>query len=82
LSLADGERRYDALEAKLAHGPVIAVPTITIGSDFDGARADGVAYAKKFTGRYSHRTLPGIGHDVPQEAPKAFADAIVDADRL
>ena len=81
LSLADGERRYDALEAKLAAGPTIAVPSITIGSDFDGARADGAAYAKKFTGRYSHRVLRGIGHDVPQEAPVAFADAVLEVVR-
>jgi pimeloyl-ACP methyl ester carboxylesterase len=80
-SLADGERRYDALEARLATAPVITVPSITIGSDFDGARADGAAYARKFTGRYSHRILPGIGHDVPQEAPKAFADAILEVVR-
>jgi len=81
LSLADGERRYDALEAKLAAGPTIGVPSITIGSDFDGARADGAAYAKKFTGRYSHRVLRGIGHDVPQEAPAAFADAVLEVVR-
>ncbi|MEO8552389.1 MAG: alpha/beta hydrolase [Kofleriaceae bacterium] len=80
-SLVDGERRYDALEAKLAKAPVITVPSLTIGSDFDGARANGAAYARKFTGRYSHRILPGIGHDVPQEAPKAFADAILEVVR-
>ncbi|HET9993329.1 MAG TPA: alpha/beta hydrolase, partial [Kofleriaceae bacterium] len=82
LSLADGERQYDHLEAKLAPGPAIAVPTITIGSDFDGARADGTAYAKKFTGRYAHRVLRGVGHNVPQEAPQAFADAILEVDRF
>jgi pimeloyl-ACP methyl ester carboxylesterase len=54
------------------------VPAITIGSDFDGANADGTAYAKKFTGKYSHRIFNGIGHNVPQEAPQAFAKAIVD----
>jgi len=61
---------------------VIAVPTITIGSDFDGAAADGAAYAKKFSGKYSHRILKGIGHNVPQEAPEAFAQAIVDVDQI
>jgi len=82
LSLADGERRYDDLERRLAAAPDIGVPTITIGSDFDGAAADGAAYAKKFTGRYSHRVLKGIGHNVPQEAPAAFAQAVIDSDAL
>jgi pimeloyl-ACP methyl ester carboxylesterase len=61
---------------------VIRVPDITIGSDFDGAAADGKCYANEFSGKYSHRILDGIGHNVPQEAPRAFADAIVDVDRL
>ncbi len=78
LSLAKGEPQYDALEQKLSEGPVISVPTITIGSDFDGPAADGSSYAKKFSGRYSHRILKGIGHNLPQEAPEAFAKAIVD----
>jgi len=78
LSLADGERQYDELEARLFEGPVITVPTITIGSDFDGANADGRAYAQSFSGPYSHRVLEGIGHNVPQEAPEAFADAILE----
>ncbi|WPU93209.1 alpha/beta hydrolase [Mucilaginibacter sabulilitoris] len=80
LSLAEGEAKYDELEKRLAAGPVVTVPTITIGSDFDGAAADGAGYAKKFTGKYSHKILNGIGHDVPQEAPKAFADAIIEVD--
>jgi pimeloyl-ACP methyl ester carboxylesterase len=79
LSLTKGEPRYDALEQRLATAPVIKIPTITIASDFDGAAADGAAYAKQFAGRYSHRVLRGIGHNVPQEAPEAFAQAIVDA---
>jgi pimeloyl-ACP methyl ester carboxylesterase len=81
LSLADGERRYDTLEQKLFQGPVISVPTITIASDFDGPAADGATYAKKFSGRYSHRILNGIGHNVPQEAPQAFANAVIDVDK-
>ena len=81
-SLAKGEPKYDAREQKLFAGPVITAPTITIGSDFDGAAADGAPYAKKFSGKYSHRTLKGIGHNVPQEAPQAFADAVVAADGL
>ena len=80
LSLAAGEPRYDDLERKLAEAPVIGVPTITIGSDFDGAAADGAPYAKKFSGRYAHRILKGIGHNVPQEAPQAFTKAILDVD--
>jgi pimeloyl-ACP methyl ester carboxylesterase len=57
---------------------VITVPTITIGSDFDGAAADGHAYAQSLSGRYSHRVRDGIGHNVPREAPEAFADAILE----
>ena len=63
---------------RLFDGPVITVPTITIGSDFDGANAGGHAYAQMFSGPYSHRVLDGIGHNVPQEAPEAFADAILE----
>jgi pimeloyl-ACP methyl ester carboxylesterase len=80
LDLAKGEPRYDQLEQKLATSPVITVPAITIGSDFDGAAADGRSYAKQFAGKYSHRVLNGIGHNVPQEAPQAFAQAIIDVD--
>jgi pimeloyl-ACP methyl ester carboxylesterase len=80
LSLAKGEPKYDDLEQKLFAGPVIAVPTITIASDFDGAAADGSSYAKKFSGKYSHRIFKGIGHNVPQEAPEAFAKAVIDVD--
>jgi len=77
-SLAPGEPQYDDLEKRLAEAPVIAVPTITIASDFDGANADGTAYRNKFSGKYSHRILKGIGHNVPQEAPQAFAQAVVE----
>jgi pimeloyl-ACP methyl ester carboxylesterase len=82
LSLAKGEAKYDALEAKLNGSPKISVPTITIASDFDGASASGEGYRKQFTGPYGHRILPGIGHNVPQEAPQAFTQAVIDADRL
>ncbi len=81
LSLAKGEPKYDDLEKKLFARPTISVPTITIASDFDGPLADGKAYASLFTGRYSHRILKGIGHNVPQEAPKAFAQAVIDVAR-
>jgi len=80
LSLAKGESQYDSLEQKLFAGPVITVPAITIASDFDGPAADGAGYRKKFTGKYSHRVLRGIGHNVPQEAPQAFAQAVIDVD--
>lgn len=80
LSLAKGEPKYDDLENRLAKRPIITVPTITIASDFDGLAADGKAYANQFTGKYLHKILNGIGHNVPQEAPKAFADAIIEAD--
>jgi pimeloyl-ACP methyl ester carboxylesterase len=78
LSLAQGEAKYDALEQKLFQRPVISVPTITIASDFDGPAADGMAYAKQYTGKYSHRILKDIGHNVPQEAPEDFAKAVID----
>ena len=80
LDLAPGEARYDGYEQKLFAAPAISVPTITVASDFDGAAADGKAYARKFTGKYAHCVLDGIGHNVPQEAPKEFAQAIIDAD--
>ena len=82
ISAAEGEARYDELERRLAEAPVVTVPAITIASDFDGAAADGKAYAGKFAGKYAHRVLKGIGHNVPQEAPDAFARAVVDADGL
>jgi len=84
LGLADGERQYDALEAALAAGPVISVPTITMEGDANGAPHPApAAYRSKFTGPYEHRNLTGgIGHNLPQEAPAAFAQAILDVDRL
>jgi pimeloyl-ACP methyl ester carboxylesterase len=80
LGLADGERKYDELEKRLAEGPVINVPTITLEGDANGApHPDASAYARKFSGKYSHRTITGgIGHNLPQEAPKAFAEAVVE----
>jgi pimeloyl-ACP methyl ester carboxylesterase len=81
LSLAPGESRYDADEQRLGARPPITVPTITIGSDFDGAAKDGSPYRSLYTGWYQHRVLDGIGHNVPQEAPDAFASAVVDVDR-
>jgi pimeloyl-ACP methyl ester carboxylesterase len=82
LGLADGEPEYDALEKQLAEGPLITVPAITLEGDANGApHPDASAYVKKFSGRYSHRTIEGgIGHNLPQEAPGAFAEAIVDVD--
>jgi pimeloyl-ACP methyl ester carboxylesterase len=82
LSLAEGEPQYDALEQRLAQGPVIAVPTITLEGDANGApHPDASAYAKKFSGAYAHRVITGgIGHNLPQEAPQAFAKTVVDVD--
>ncbi len=84
LGLADGERKYDALEARLAQAPAITVPTITMEGDANGApHPPPAAYAKKFTGKYQHRTLAGgIGHNLPQEAPREFAQAILDVTSL
>jgi pimeloyl-ACP methyl ester carboxylesterase len=80
LGLAQGESRFDALEQRLAAGPTIAVPTITMEGDANGAPHPApAAYAKKFTGKYLHRDIGGgTGHNLPQEAPKAFADAILE----
>jgi pimeloyl-ACP methyl ester carboxylesterase len=80
LGLAQGEPKYDDLEKRLAAAPVITVPTITLEGDANGApHPDPSAYARKFSGKYSHRTIAGgIGHNLPQEAPQAFAQAIVD----
>jgi len=80
LSLAKGETKYDELEQKLQSRPKISVPTITISSDFDGAAIDGKAYENQFTGKYSHKILKGIGHNVPQEDPKSFANVIIEVD--
>ena len=80
LGVADGEAQYDDLEKQLAAGPVIRVPTITLEGDANGApHPEPGAYRAKFSGRYEHRTIPGgVGHNLPQEAPQAFAQAIVD----
>jgi pimeloyl-ACP methyl ester carboxylesterase len=80
LGLAEGEPKYDALEKRLAEGPVIAVPTITMEGDANGApHPDAAAYAKKFSGSYAHRLIKGgVGHNLPQEAPRAFAQAVID----
>jgi pimeloyl-ACP methyl ester carboxylesterase len=82
LELAKGDPQHAALEVKLQESPVITVPTITIASDFDGANASGAAYRKQYVGKYEHRILPGVGHNVPQEAPQAFAKAVVDVEAL
>jgi len=80
LGLADGERKYDNLEKRLVESPVISVPTITMEGDANGApHPDPSSYAKKFTGKYEHRLITGgVGHNLPQEAPAAFARAVTD----
>jgi pimeloyl-ACP methyl ester carboxylesterase len=82
LALAEGEAKYADLDKRLAEGPVITVPTITLEGDANGApHLDASAYAKKFSGKYSYRLIKGgIGHNLPQEAPQAFAQAVVDVD--
>ena len=83
LGLAEGEPKYDDLEKQLAEAPVITVPTVTLEGDANGApHPDASSYAKKFSGKYAHRLIKnGIGHNLPQEAPRAFAQAVVDVDR-
>jgi len=82
LGLAEGEPKYDDLEKQLAGSPVITVPTITLEGDANGApHPEPSSYAKKFSGKYTHRTIKGgIGHNLPQEAPQPFAQAVVDVD--
>ncbi|MDT3381373.1 alpha/beta hydrolase [Labrys neptuniae] len=84
LGLAQGEAKYDALEKKLAALPTITVPTITMEGDANGApHPEPAAYAKRFSGRYEHRLITGgIGHNLPQEAPEAFAQAMLDVARF
>ena len=84
LGLADGEAHYDDLETRLAAAPVIAVPTITLEGDANGApHPDASVYAAKFSGSYEHRVITGgIGHNLPQEAPQAFAQAVVDVNAV
>jgi pimeloyl-ACP methyl ester carboxylesterase len=82
LGLAEGEPKYDDLEKRLAEGPAITVPTITLEGDANGApHPDASSYAKKFSGKYAHRLIKGgVGHNLPQEAPQDFAKAIVEVD--
>ena len=83
LGLAEGEPKYDAFEKQLAAAPAIHVPTITLEGDDNGApHPEPAAYAKRFTGKYQHRNISGgIGHNLPQEAPQAFAQAVIDVDK-
>lgn len=82
LGLAEGDPRFDGLEKQLAQSPVIPLPTITLDGELDPFTppGDGAGYRGRFTGKYAHRTLKGIGHNVPQEAPEAFAEAVVEID--
>jgi pimeloyl-ACP methyl ester carboxylesterase len=81
LSLEPGEQQYDAIEKKLAAAPPISVPTVTLDGDADGVvpAGDGSAYASRFTGKQVHHIIKGAGHNLPQEAPEAFAKAIIEA---
>ena len=82
LGTAPGEPRYDDLERQLATGPVITVPTITLEGGANGApHPEPSAYATRFSGKYAHRTIPGgVGHNLPQEAPQSFVEAVIDVD--
>jgi pimeloyl-ACP methyl ester carboxylesterase len=83
LGLAEGESKFDEMEKRLEQAPLITVPTITLEGDANGApHPDSSAYAKKFSGKYTHRLVKGgIGHNLPQEAPQAFAQAVIDVDK-
>ena len=84
LGLAEGDPRFDEVESQLASSPTISVPTISLEGDANGApHPDASGYAARFTGRYEHRVITGgIGHNLPQEAPAAFAQAIIDVDAM
>jgi pimeloyl-ACP methyl ester carboxylesterase len=84
LSIEPGEKQYDEIEQRLSAGPLIAVPSVTLDGDSDGVApaTDGSGYAHKFTGKHVHHIVHGAGHNLPQEAPQAFADAIMEADKL
>jgi pimeloyl-ACP methyl ester carboxylesterase len=83
LELADGERKYDDLEKRLATLPAVTVPAITMEGDDNGAaHAPSTAYRNKFSGKYDYRLTGGVGHNIPQEAPQAFAKAVIDVDHL
>ena len=81
LSIEPGEKQYDAIEKQLAAAPAISVPAITLDGDSDGVvpAGDGSAFARMFTGKHVHYIIKGAGHNLPQEAPQAFADAIIEA---
>jgi len=77
----EGEPKYNDLEKQLAKAPLITIPTITLEGDANGApHPEPSTYTKKFTGKYSHQLLKGIGHNLPQEAPQAFVEAIIEVD--
>ncbi len=82
LSLAAGDAQFDALEKRLSKGPVIAVPSLTLDADSDGVApaTNGSSYALKFSGKRTHRIIKDVGHNLPQEAPRAFADAVIEVD--
>jgi pimeloyl-ACP methyl ester carboxylesterase len=83
LGLAEGEPKYDSMEQRLSEAPVITVPTVTLEGDANGApHPDATAYASKFSGKYKHRVIGGgVGHNLPQEAPQAFAEAVIEVDK-
>ena len=82
LGLAEGDPHYDNLEEQLAEAPDITVPTITLEGDANGApHPEASSYAKKFSGKYAHKIIEGgVGHNLPQEAPQAFTESIVEVD--
>jgi len=82
LGLASGEPQYDELDRRVADLPAVSVPAITLEGDANGApHPDPAAYESKFAGKYLHRTVAGgVGHNLPQEAPKAFTDAVIEVD--
>jgi pimeloyl-ACP methyl ester carboxylesterase len=78
--LVAGDPAYAGIERRLAAQPTIAVPTISFDGSDDGVRAPAAAThdARHFSGPRSHRLAQGVGHNMPQESPREFADAVLE----
>jgi pimeloyl-ACP methyl ester carboxylesterase len=79
-ALAKGDPAYLDIERSLAAQPVITVPTITFDGEDDGVRPPALAtqHDHLFSGKRSHRWVPRVGHNMPQEVPEIFANAVLE----